>query len=207
MSRNKNKSKASNIKRQKADPTANAIVSDKMASKKAAVLGTGKKGHRTLAAITTCVVLIAGGIYFIIHRMNAANSYPPAVQAQPTASASTAQFTYPVALFEDGNARHFEYNGPTGKIKYFILKSSDGIIRAAFDACDVCYRSGKGYYQEGDYMVCRNCGQKFASLKVNEVKGGCNPSPLNRSIEGNNVVIRINDILEGNQYFNFSGRI
>jgi hypothetical protein len=35
---------------------------------------------------------------------------------------------YPVALFDDGQARHFEYavNGLT--IRYFVLKSADGVI-------------------------------------------------------------------------------
>ena len=207
MSSKKNKSKAAKASSPKVQANATPGTTDKMAAKKAAVLGTEKKGHRTLAAIVTCIVLVAGGIYFAVHRMNVEKRYAPAVQAQVSANASATEIAHPVALFEDGNARHFEYNGPAGKIKYFILKSSDGIIRAAFDACDVCWRAGKGYYQVGDYMICRNCGQKFASVKVNEVKGGCNPSPLTRSVEGGNVVIRINDILEGSQYFNFSGRV
>jgi uncharacterized membrane protein len=92
-------------------------------------------------------------------------------------------------------------------IRYFVLKSSDGIIRAAFDACDVCWPAGKGYYQEGDNMVCRNCGRRFASVQVNEVKGGCNPAPLNRTLENGNLVIKIKDIQEGRQYFNFEGKV
>ena len=91
-------------------------------------------------------------------------------------------------------------------IRYFVLKSSDGVIRAAFDACDVCWPAGKGYFQQGDHMVCRNCGRKFASVLVNEVQGGCNPAPLRRSIDGENLVLEFADIREGRQYFNFSGR-
>ncbi|MEJ2476339.1 MAG: DUF2318 domain-containing protein, partial [Desulfobacterales bacterium] len=91
-------------------------------------------------------------------------------------------------------------------IRYFILKSSDGVIRAAFDACDVCWPAGKGYYQDGDVMVCRNCGRRFASVLVNEVQGGCNPAPLKRSLQGERVVIRAQDILEGKQYFDFTGK-
>ena len=56
-------------------------------------------------------------------------------------------------------------------------------------------------------MVCRNCGRRFESIMVNEVKGGCNPAPLKRELEGQNLVININDILKGKQYFNFSGRV
>ena len=30
-------------------------------------------------------------------------------------------------------------------------------------------------------MVCNNCGQKFSSDLINEIKGGCNPAPLERT--------------------------
>ncbi|MCJ7684075.1 MAG: DUF2318 domain-containing protein [Desulfobacteraceae bacterium] len=123
----------------------------------------------------------------------------------PGAVMASTDITYPASQFADGRARHFKYDTDDGMtIRYFILKSADGIIRAAFDACDVCWPANKGYYQEGDYMVCRNCGRKFASVKVNEVKGGCNPAPLNRQATGDKVVIQIADILNGKRYFNFS---
>ena len=124
-----------------------------------------------------------------------------------TASASQREITYPVERFQDGKARHFRYEAGDGVIiKYFVVKSSDDVIRAAFDACDVCWPAGKGYFQEGDFMVCRNCGRRFASVRVNEVKGGCNPAPLNREVRGDKLVIQVKDILEGRQYFDFSKR-
>jgi len=114
------------------------------------------------------------------------------------------ELSFPISQFADGKARHFTFSAPKGiTIKYFIVKSSDGVIRAAFDACDVCWPSGKGYQQEGDNMVCRNCGKKFASKLVSEVKGGCNPAPLKRTIRGNQLIIQTKDILEGRNYFNF----
>jgi uncharacterized membrane protein len=113
--------------------------------------------------------------------------------------------SYPMSKFDDGKAKFFQYKTPEGiTIKYFILKSSDGVVRAAFDACDVCWPAGKGYYQDGDVMVCRNCGRRFASVKVNEVKGGCNPAPLKREVVGDQLVIQLSDLIEGTQYFDFS---
>jgi uncharacterized membrane protein len=54
-------------------------------------------------------------------------------------------------------------------------------------------------------MVCNNCGQRFPSVKVNVIKGGCNPAPLNRTVVGDNLMIKVSDILEGgNLYFNFA---
>ena len=107
----------------------------------------------------------------------------------------------PVSTFDDGQARWYTYQADGVDIQFFVLKSSDGVIRAAFNACDVCFLEKKGYRQEGDEMVCNNCGQSFPSTLVNEVRGGCNPSPLERTIEGNEVIIRVDDILAGANYF------
>ncbi len=131
-------------------------------------------------------------------------SFSPGLAQEKKSVSSPAEISFPVSQFADGKARHFTYPAPGGvTIKYFIIKSSDGVIRAAFDACDVCWPSGKGYQQEGDSMVCRNCGKKFASKLVSEVKGGCNPAPLKRTIRGNQLIIQAKDILDGRNYFNF----
>lgn len=124
--------------------------------------------------------------------------------AEKKSDSSPSEISFPVSQFADGKARHFTYPAPGGNtIKYFIIKSSDGVIRAAFDACDVCWPSGKGYQQDGETMVCRNCGKRFASKLVSEVKGGCNPAPLKRTVKGDKLVIQTKDILEGRNYFNF----
>jgi uncharacterized membrane protein len=128
-------------------------------------------------------------------------------RAGETRTTSEDRITYPVKKFDDGKAKHFQYKIPGGiTVKYFILKSSDGVVRAAFDACDVCWPAGKGYYQDGDVMVCRNCGRRFQSVKVNEVKGGCNPAPLKREVVGDQLVVQLGDLVEGKQYFDFSKR-
>jgi uncharacterized membrane protein len=130
----------------------------------------------------------------------------PIIQRVSQAAPAT-EVTYPVKTFQDGKTRFYEYKTGDGiTIKYFILKSSDGVIRAAFDACDVCWPAGKGYFQKEDFMVCRNCGRRFASVRVNDVTGGCNPGALKREVVGDKLVIKVKDILEGQKYFNFPKR-
>ena len=177
---------------------------DKMAAKKAAVLGTEKKNRLPLfVALIGVVIIAAAAAVFYVSRGGQVQS---ATAVVPSATGSTS-VAFPLSLFEDGKARHFEHKDGKISIRYFILKSSDGIVRAAFDACDVCWPAGKGYYQEGDHMVCRNCGRRFASVLVNEVKGGCNPAPLNRNVQNGKLIIQVKDILDGKQYFNFSGKV
>ena len=93
------------------------------------------------------------------------------------------------ADFSDGAAKYYRAKVSGKEVKFFVLESSDGVIRAAFDACDVCYQAKRGYRQEGDFMICNNCGQRFVSTKVNELKGGCNPSPLERVVQGDELMI------------------
>jgi uncharacterized membrane protein len=167
-------------------------------AKKQAVLQTQRKSRLPLllGALGLGVVVVAAGILFKVGLQKPA---PPTAAAQ--------EVTHLAALFDDGKARHFEFRATEGiTVRYFVLKSADGVIRAAFDACDVCWPAGKGYVQDGDFMVCHNCGQRFASNKVNEVKGGCNPAPLAREVKNGQLVLRVRDILEGKGYFDFSRR-
>ena len=67
----------------------------------------------------------------------------------------------PLKDISDGQAHYYKAGSDKGEVvKFFVVKSHDGIIRAAVDACDVCYRSGKGYVQDGNVMVCTNCGMR-----------------------------------------------
>ncbi|MHB8790064.1 MAG: Fe-S-containing protein [Desulfobulbaceae bacterium] len=109
--------------------------------------------------------------------------------------------TIPLDQVNDGKAHYFSHDVQGKTIKFFVIRSNDGVIRAAFDACDVCFPEKKGYSQDGDFMICINCGQRFHTSRINVVKGGCNPAPLHRVSQGRNLVIAAADILTGSRYF------
>ena len=122
----------------------------------------------------------------------------------PTLTPTKGRLEIQLASVSDGKAHHFKVQATDGvMVTFFVIKSSDGVIRTAMDACDVCYRAGKGYEQSGDEMVCQNCGMRFPSAKINEVKGGCNPAPLTRVIEGDKLVITMADIDQNSWYCKF----
>ncbi|MGB4589887.1 MAG: DUF2318 domain-containing protein [Clostridiaceae bacterium] len=76
-------------------------------------------------------------------------------------------------------ATFYSYDKLDTKIEFLAVKASDGTIRTAFNTCQVCYASGRGYYkQEGDVLKCQNCGNIFKMDQVEIVKGGCNPVPI-----------------------------
>lgn len=101
----------------------------------------------------------------------------------------------PLADVSDGRARFYQYRTASSKmLRFFVIKSSDGVYRAAADACDVCFRSKLGYHQEGDDMVCNKCGRHFPSRDVNVITGSCNPDGIPRTIQGSNLLIAAGDL-------------
>jgi uncharacterized membrane protein len=116
-------------------------------------------------------------------------------------NAGTSDIRIPLAELSS-TAKFYDYTlADNRKMRFFALKSSDGVYRAALDACDTCYHAKKGYHQEGDDMVCNNCGLHFHSAQVNEVHGGCNPIGLPRAIEGETLIIKASDLDARQQYF------
>ena len=161
------------------------------------VVTAGAKGEKksTLVGLGLAIAILAVAGFIIFGGGGPGGSFSPV-------KAEAGMVTIPANQISASAAQYYTYKGAGSKqINFFVLKSSDGVIRAAFDACDVCYREKKGYRQEGDTMVCNNCGQRFPSVKVNEIKGGCNPAPLVRVMDGQNLVIRSADIEKGAWYF------
>ena len=101
-------------------------------------------------------------------------------------------------------AKWFEYNSGGATIRFIAVKASDGTIRTAFDACDVCYAKKKGYRQEGNYLVCNNCGNRYAIDSIgteNRNPGGCWPSYLPSKVENGNLVLQKSDLEKGRGKF------
>lgn len=120
----------------------------------------------------------------------------PLLEADPSGAVRL-----PVGTFDDYVAHYYTYVHDDQPIEFFVLKSQDGVVRAAFNACDICYDALKGYNQDGEVMVCNNCGRRFPADQINIVQGGCNPSPLDRTVEGSDLVLSVDDIIGGAGYF------
>lgn len=78
-------------------------------------------------------------------------------------------------------------------LEVLAVKASDGTIRTAFNTCQICYSSGRGYYvQSGDVLICQNCGNIFQTSEVEIARGGCNPVPIfseDKIVDENNITI------------------
>jgi uncharacterized membrane protein len=154
-----------------------------------------KSGNKLIIPIIVAIfAVIAAGGWFLFGAQSAGG--PNVVNAD-----QHGKIYFNADEYSDGLAKYYRYNGKNGPINFFLVKSHDGVIRSAFDTCDVCYKALKGYRQEGNEMVCNNCDMRFRTDRINVVKGGCNPAPLNRQQVSGQVVIAAADIEKGAWYF------
>ena len=88
------------------------------------------------------------------------------------------------------------------ELEYIIVRSASGEIKTVFNACDVCYPFHKGYSQNGSELVCNNCGNRFAIANLGaKTTGTCNPGYLPHTLQGNDIIIQVSDLIAGAYYF------
>ena len=115
------------------------------------------------------------------------------------------------SIFNDNQARFYNVKmpaslagGPLGKtIYFFVVKDRNGIYRAAANACAVCFKTYKGFHQEGNEIVCNNCGNRYPVERIATEKGGCNPGPINPNLEVENgeIIVKKADLEQVSNLF------
>lgn len=99
--------------------------------------------------------------------------------------------------------KFFTHNFDGTTMEFFAVKDKNGKLRMAFNRCQVCYGTGRGYFiQEGNEFVCQNCGNRYSLTMIGNEKGGCNPSPIMATdrIAKENLVEIKSSIFKENEY-------
>ncbi|CAG0968262.1 MAG: Fe-S-containing protein [Candidatus Methanoperedens sp.] len=113
----------------------------------------------------------------------------------PTASASDGNLHKYVCDMQHAAGEACPMHGSSGEanVRILAMTKSDGSAAVAYDACALC--GAAGYVQEGDELICKRCGAPINRDSL-EMGGGCNPIPLNSTLEGEQIVIKTEDIKE-----------
>lgn len=137
-----------------------------------------KKNSNVILKITT-IIIISIAAFTFFNSKNDETSL--AEQSKPSAISVTDEngdMVIPKADITE-TAKFYEYDELETYMEVLAVKASDGTIRTAFNTCQVCYASGRGYYvQEDDVLICQNCGNRFRMDDVEVARGGCNPVPV-----------------------------
>ena len=107
-------------------------------------------------------------------------------------------------VFVDNLVHYYNIELADGKTVYFfVVKDRNGVYRAAANACQVCFDARMGFRQEGDFMVCNTCGNKYPLDKIATEKGGCNPGPINPDlkVENGKIIIKQSELEEVAGFF------
>jgi hypothetical protein len=182
-------------------------------SEKRKRLMNGKKSSKTTAITISAVVLLAAIGFWLLNHAGAdrqagmrpefapRNEQTARVERASTVKIEGGSVRIPRASVEDGNAHFFVYPANGKNIFFFAMHALDGSIRVAYDACVACNHAKLGYRQEGDHVVCNNCGMGFMPSEIGKLTGGCNPIPLRTSIKGPMIVVTTTDLEAGARYF------
>jgi hypothetical protein len=181
--------------------------------KKARVLAAEKKSPKTAVIISIAFAAIVAG-WLIYNNTSGARSLDRTMQGTAGASregnkhlrytpvsAESGEVRVQLSALQGSTASYFVYKANGRDVKFFVLRASDGTVRIALDACTACNHAKLGYRQNGETMVCNNCGMSFNSTDVGHISVGCSPIPLQNSQDGKTLTVKAKDLEDGAKYF------
>ncbi len=87
------------------------------------------------------------------------------------------------------------------EVRFLVGRDGEGVVQVGFDGSETHGKAGRGFRHEGDWLVDNKCDTASRLAEVNGNTGGCRPVPLKHRIEGDQLVLAENDILQGWRLF------
>ena len=149
---------------------------------------SNQKNYKTIILPTIAIVfvVIVGVIFFLNNNNTTSDITNSTNNIMPTTNdgiiIDTTTLTTKV-LFID-----YVIDGT--KMQVMSVIDSNGTPRVALNTCQSCNGSPYAYFvQDGESIVCQNCGQYFAIDVMGIAKDGCNPIPVEYNIDDDNIII------------------
>lgn len=163
-------------------------------------------GNKNLIIIVMALVLAGGSFYALNYSKTKPADEVSQVQNTQNIAPVVGSGDFKIDMKEvTETARFYPYKAGDIYMEVMAVKATDGTVRTALNTCQVCFDSGQGYYkQEGNTVVCQNCGNVFGVDDIEKVKGGCNPVPVleeNKTVDGDNIVISEQFLSDNKDYF------
>lgn len=137
----------------------------------------------SLAASSGAVALLLLLCVGIVH-----SNQPRELSPAAAVTAQDGVVRLPLAGNDDGGLHRYALDLGGVPVRFFVIKTSDGKVRTAVDACDIC--GAYGYVQEGTQVICLNCTAEINPLSIGR-DGGCNPIPLPAEIKEGVIAIPV----------------
>jgi len=142
----------------------------------------------SFAAAFLCVLVVVS--------LAAEFAYSRAMAAPVPAKMLTAandQVRIPLSDLTDSSLHFYTANTGVTTLRFLVIHQTDGDYAVALDACQIC--GWAGYRQEGQNVVCRNCGATIYIPSIGE-KGGCNPIPVKSAVQNGELIVDLSALAE-----------
>jgi high-affinity iron transporter len=144
----------------------------------------------SFAAAILCILIVLS--------LTAESVYTRAMDAPAKAAmlaAQNGQVRIPLSELTDSSLHFFAADVNGTSVRFLVIHRANGDYATALDACEICGR--QGYRQEGQNVVCRNCGASIYIPSIGE-RGGCNPIPVKSSVEAGEVIVDLSALAQAN---------
>jgi uncharacterized membrane protein/YHS domain-containing protein len=99
----------------------------------------------------------------------------------------------------DGKLHRYSYITDDGHVvRFFMITKGKNRIGVVYDACMLC--GDMGYILEKNEVICIACNVRIFTPSIGKA-GGCNPIPLEHSVEGEYIVVSAEELDKGARYF------
>jgi high-affinity iron transporter len=133
------------------------------------------------AALLCLVIVISFAAEYVYGRVAAAS-----VPAKQLVADASGVVRIPLSELTDSSLHYYSADANGTVIRFLVIHQGNGNYATALDACQICGTAG--YRQEGQNIICRNCGAAIYAPSIGE-SGGCNPILVKSHVEGGEVVI------------------
>ncbi|HTS11573.1 MAG TPA: Fe-S-containing protein [Candidatus Limnocylindrales bacterium] len=141
------------------------------------------------AAILCILVVLSLAAEFVYAR--ALNAPSPAKMLV----AQNGEVRIPLSQLTDSSLHFYTADVDNAVIRFLVIHRLNGDYATALDACQICGR--QGYRQEGQNVVCRNCGAAIYIPSIGQA-GGCNPIPVKSHVEAGEVIVDLSALAQAN---------
>jgi high-affinity iron transporter len=131
------------------------------------------------AILCSLVVVSLAAEFAYAHAMNAPTPGKVLV-------AQNNQVRIPLSELTDQSLHFYTADVNGTVVRFLVIHQINGNYATALDACQICGRNG--YRQEGQNIICRNCGASIYVPSIGE-HGGCNPIPVKSTVAGGEVIV------------------
>jgi high-affinity iron transporter len=139
------------------------------------------------AAILCVLVVLALAAEFVYARAMNAPSQAKMLTGE------NGQVRIPLSELNDSSLHYYAADLDNTVIRFLVIHRMNGDYATALDACQICGR--QGYRQEGQNVVCRNCGAAIYIPSIGE-SGGCNPIGVKSRVEGGEVIVDLSALVQ-----------